>query len=54
MEGPDGGASAAESWELSKENYVPVKAGRKKSALAEVPVDPSASSTKQALDERRK
>jgi hypothetical protein len=48
------GGTAAETWELSKENYVPVKAGRKKSALAEVPVDPSASATKQALEERRR
>lgn len=43
----------AESWELSKENYVPVKSGRKKAALSEL-TDPADSANKQALEQRRR
>eukprot|EP00967_Tisochrysis_lutea_P028402 scaffold33034_cov23-Tisochrysis_lutea.AAC.5 len=47
------GCQAAESWELSKENYVPVRTGRKKAVLAEL-TDPSDSHTKQALELKRR
>lgn len=46
-------AAQPEAWELSKENYVPVKSGRKKAALAET-ADPADSSSKQALEAKRK
>jgi len=48
VEGQDG-----ESWELSKENYVPVRTGRKKAALAEL-TDPADSHTKHNLELKRR
>lgn len=44
---------AAAEWELSKENYIPVKSGRRKATLAEV-ADPADTATKQALEQQRR
>lgn len=46
-------ADSAETWELSKENYVPVRSGRKQAALAEL-TDPADSATKQNLEKRKR
>lgn len=41
-------------WELSKENFVPLKSGRRTSALQEVTAEPAQSASKQALETRRR
>lgn len=41
------------AWELSKENVVPMRSGRKKAALAEIS-DPSDSTSKHALEQKRR
>ena len=52
-ETPNTGQPTMEAIEQSKENYVPVRSGRRTAALAEVG-DPAASATKQALEQRRR
>ena len=42
-----------ESWELSKENFVPVKNGRSKTVLQEG-LDVTASTTKETLEAKRR
>ncbi len=58
-EGSSSGGAAApasmDGWELSKENYVPVKTGRHKAALAELSsADPADGTTRIALEQRRR
>lgn len=43
----------SEQWELSKENVVPVRTGRKKAALAELS-ELTTSGTKHVLEEKRR
>jgi hypothetical protein len=46
-------ASTPAAWEQLKENFVPVRSGRRTAALHDV-ADPTASSTKHAIEARRR
>lgn len=51
----DNDEAPIEQWELCKENFVPVKTGRSKSALQEMLVEPAVESVgKGSLEEKRR